>query len=67
MKFRMTVAAPKYWYVPCTYHLFISYILCKKKSADFQFLQIYFSFNCILFNGGSVMLNLLIDASRLVV
>jgi len=46
MKFKMTVVAPKYWYVPCTYHLFISYILCKK-SADFQFLQVYFSFNCI--------------------
>jgi len=58
----MIVAAPKYWYVPCTYHLFISYIFCNK-NAHFQFLQIYFSFNCILFNDGSVMLNLLIDAS----
>jgi hypothetical protein len=62
MKFGMIVPAPKYWYVPCIYHLFISYILCKK-IADFQSLQIYISFNCILFNGCSFMFNLLIDAS----
>jgi len=31
MKFRIAVAAPKYWYIPCNYHLFISYILCQKK------------------------------------